>query len=153
MQAAILRIKLGHLDRWNARRKAIATAYAAGLEGTSLVIPAEPSWAEPAWHLYVVRSSARDELQKRLGERGIETAIHYPVPPHLQQAYAHLEWRKGDFPVAERIHREVLSLPIGPHLDDVVLTSGARLLAGAANRSYMHLPPMHLPPDPQSRSV
>ena len=76
-----------------------------------------PSWAEPVWHLFVVRHSARARLQEALAQRSIGTMIHYPIPPHLQPAYAQLGWSRGCFPISERIASEVLSLPMGPHLD------------------------------------
>jgi dTDP-4-amino-4,6-dideoxygalactose transaminase len=116
LQAAALRVKLRHLDTWNARRAKIAARYADELRNCGLVLPAVPEWAEPAWHLYVVRSTQRDELQTRLGKAGIATLIHYPIPPHLQQAYSAAGWRKGHFPIAECMASEVLSLPIGPQL-------------------------------------
>jgi dTDP-4-amino-4,6-dideoxygalactose transaminase len=75
-----------------------------------------PEWATPVWHLFTVRTADRDALQRRLGERGVGTLIHYPIPPHLQAAYADLGRAEGSFPVAEEIHRQVLSLPIGPQL-------------------------------------
>lgn len=118
IQAAVLRVKLAHLDEWNARRGAIATAYLNGLKDTGFVLPHVPEWAEPVWHLFVVRSPEREELQRRLTEAGVGTLIHYPVPPHLQAAYAEMGMGEGSFPIAERIHREVISLPIGPHLDE-----------------------------------
>ena len=116
LQAAILRVKLAHLDEWNARRSAIAAHYQQGLVGCGLTLPYAPDWAEPVWHLYVVQHPQRDALQKKLGESGIGTLIHYPIPPHLQGAYAALGLGKGTFPIAERIHDEVLSLPISPHM-------------------------------------
>jgi dTDP-4-amino-4,6-dideoxygalactose transaminase len=116
MQAAFLRVKLARLDDWNGRRAEIARRYLEELAGTELVLPFVPSWAEPAWHLFVVRSKHRDKLRQRLNASGIETHIHYPVPPHLQKAYAHLDIPEGTLPVTEAIHREVVSLPIGPHL-------------------------------------
>jgi len=116
LHAAQLRVKLRVLDAWNARRKGLADLYAELLSGTDLLLPAVPAWAEPAWHLYVVRSGRRDALQRHLQEAGIGTLIHYPIPPHLQQAYADLGHGKGDFPLAEQIADEVLSLPMGPHL-------------------------------------
>lgn len=116
LQAAFLRTKLSVLDEWNARRKAIANHYLNQLKGVELLLPNVPDWAEPVWHLFVVRSQMRDTLQKRLASVGIGTMIHYPIPPHLQPAYAELGFRAGAFPIAEAIHREVLSLPMGPHL-------------------------------------
>lgn len=116
MQAAVLRVKLGRLDEWNARRRAIAEVYDAALDGCGAVLPHVPEWAEPVWHLYVVRTPRRDELQRSLAEQGIGTLVHYPTPPHLQGAYRSLGMGPGAFPLSEQIHREVLSLPIGPHL-------------------------------------
>lgn len=118
LQAAILREKLKVLDVWNARRKAIAAEYLDKLNGGSLVLPHVPDWADPVWHLFVVRSRQRDELQKKLGEAGVGTMIHYPIPPHLQSAYVELNYKPGDLPIAEAIHQEVLSLPMGPTLSD-----------------------------------
>lgn len=119
VQAAVLRVKLKVLDVWNARRGKIAARYSAALAGKNLILPTVPVWAEPVWHLYVVQSSQRDTLQMTLGEAGIGTLIHYPVPPHLQQAYAEAGYAKGRFPIAERLASQVLSLPIGPQLDDM----------------------------------
>ncbi len=118
MQAAFLRAKLPHLDEENARRRTIAARYTAGLAGMGLVLPAVPEWAEPVWHLYVVRHPDRDALADHLKAQGIATVIHYPVPPHLQPAYASLGLTKGTFPISEQLHRDVLSLPIGPMLSD-----------------------------------
>ena len=117
LQAAVLRVKLRHLDAWNARRGHLADSYLKGLEATDLTLPHVPDWAEPVWHLFVVRSPVRDELQRELKQRGVGTLIHYPIPPHLQKAYAELGFIKGDFPIAEAIHHSVLSLPIGPQLE------------------------------------
>ena len=116
LQAAILRVKLAHLDGWNARRSAIAARYQHGLAGCGLTLPHVPDWAEPVWHLYVVQHPQRDALHKALADLGVGTLIHYPIPPHLQQAYAQAGWAKGKFPLAERMADHVLSLPIGPHL-------------------------------------
>lgn len=116
LQAAILRVKLAHLDAWNARRSNIAARYKQGLAGCGLTLPHVPAWAEPAWHLYVVLNPQRDAFQKSLADVGVGTLIHYPVPPHLQSAYADLGLGKGKFPIAEQIHNEVLSLPISPSM-------------------------------------
>jgi dTDP-4-amino-4,6-dideoxygalactose transaminase len=116
LQAAILRVKLIHLDEWNACRSAIAARYQQGLVGCGLALPHVPDWADPAWHLYVVRDPQRDVLQRQLGEAGISTMIHYPIAPHLQQAYASAGWSVGVFPLAERMADEVLSLPMDPML-------------------------------------
>ena len=116
LQAAILRVKLAYLDEWNDRRRAIAARYQHGQAGCGLTLPHVPDWAEPVWHLYVVQHPQRDALQKKLDESGIGTLIHYPIPPHLQQAYEHSGCEQGAFPLAERMADHVLSLPIGPHL-------------------------------------
>lgn len=115
LQAAILRVKLAHLDDWNARRSAIAARYQQGLADCGLTLPHLPGWAEPAWHLYVVQHPQRDALQQKLGKAGIGTLIHYPIPPHLQQAYTAAGYVKGQFPIAEQTANQLLSLPIGPH--------------------------------------
>lgn len=114
IQAAILRVKLAHLDDWNARRGAIARLYQEGLAATGLTLPHVPEWADPVWHLYVVRHRERDALQHLLAQAGVATMIHYPIPPHLQSAYAPLGFNRGSFPVSEALHEQVLSLPIGP---------------------------------------
>ncbi|AKU23464.1 DegT/DnrJ/EryC1/StrS aminotransferase family protein [Massilia sp. NR 4-1] len=117
MQAAVLNVKLNVLDEGNALRRAQAARYSERLAGIpGLLLPHVPAWAEPVWHLYVVRHAQRDALAQRLAEQGIGTIVHYPIAPHLQQAYAELGYQPGDFPLAEAIHREVLSLPVGPHL-------------------------------------
>jgi dTDP-4-amino-4,6-dideoxygalactose transaminase len=113
LQAAFLRVKLRRLDEWNERRRAVAARYLDRLDG--VVLPAVPDWAEPAWHLFVVRHPRRDQLQERLREAGVDTIIHYPIPPHLTGAYA-AGFAPGDLPVAELLADEVLSLPMGPHL-------------------------------------
>ena len=116
LQAAALRVKLNALSEWNARRTAIANRYHNELVNTGLLLPFVPEWAEPAWHLYVIQHPQRDTLQKQLSEAGIGSLIHYPIPPHLQAAYSELGFGKGDFPLAENIHQNILSLPIGPQL-------------------------------------
>ena len=119
LQAALLSVKLPKLPHDNVRRRAIAAIYdreLAGIDG--LRLPHVPAWAEPVWHLYVVRHAQRDILAKRLADLGVGTIVHYPVPPHLQPAYAELGYKRGDFPIAEAIHNEVLSLPIGPTMSD-----------------------------------
>lgn len=117
LQAAILRVKLAHLDEWNSRRTANADFYKKGLAGSGLTLPCVPDWADPAWHLYVVQHPQRDALHKALIDAGVGTLIHYPIPPHRQQAYAQAGWAAGAFPLAERMAEQVLSLPMGPHLD------------------------------------
>lgn len=118
IQAAILRVKLKYLDEWNLRRSKVAAHYRQCLKNMSLILPHVPEWAEPAWHLYVVRHSRRDDYQEALTKAGVGTLIHYPIPPHLQAAYAAAGWSKGSFSLAEIMANEVLSLPIGPHMSD-----------------------------------
>lgn len=118
LQAALLRVKLHYLDSWNARRAKIASMYLEGLSETNLVLPFVPKEFESCWHLFVIRSNKRDELQNYLRQNGVITMIHYPVPPHLQEAYRDLNIAKGTYPITEAIHREVLSLPIGPHMPE-----------------------------------
>jgi len=117
LQAAFLKVKLATLNEDNAIRASIAKQYSQSLGSIDLLkIPVVEQWADPVWHLYVILCQSRDKLQAYLQEQGIGTMIHYPIPPHLQPAYQHLGWKEGDFPIAERIHREVLSLPMGPHM-------------------------------------
>ena len=116
IQAAVLRPKLRRLDEWNERRRAVATLYLEQLaEVEDLTLPVVADFAEPVWHLFVVRHPQRDALQKRLADTGVDTIIHYPIPPHLSGAYA-AGFEAGSLPVAEQLAAEVLSLPIGPHL-------------------------------------
>ena len=117
LQAAFLRVKLRKLDEWNQRRRALALRYQAGLRNApDLILPTPPAWAEPVWHLFVVRHRDRNSLQQKLTQAGVGTLIHYPVPPHLSGAYAGGKWGRGSFPVAENLANTVLSLAIGPHL-------------------------------------
>ena len=118
LQAAFLRVKLRYLDEWNARRSKIAQSYLDGLRGVpELTLPQVPEWAEPAWHLFVVRHPRRDDLQAALTAASIGTLVHYPIPPHLSGAYGDLGLLAGSLPIAEELARTVLSLPCGPHID------------------------------------
>jgi dTDP-4-amino-4,6-dideoxygalactose transaminase len=139
LQAAFLRVKLKKLDEWNGRRRAVATRYLADLRDLpGLTLPFVPAWAEPIWHLFVVRHPNREGLQQALTEAGIGTLIHYPVPPHLSGAYADGKWAPGAFPVAEALANTVLSLPMGPHLSedraDQVVRKTAEALKNLAGR-------------------
>src|SRR5262249_34008603 len=118
LHAALLSVKLAHLDAVNQRRRDVASRYLAGLQDIGIVLPHVPNWAEPVWHLFVVRHPERDVLAARLRERGILTMVHYPVAPHLQPAYAELNIAEGCLPISEKIHREVLSLPMSPTMHD-----------------------------------
>ena len=115
LQAAVLSVKLKYLDEWNARRAMVANHYMRALSDAPMVLPHVPEWADPSWHLFVVRHPQRDALQGCLAEAGVGSLIHYPIPPHKQAAYADLQFPPGAFPAASRIAEEVLSLPISPH--------------------------------------
>jgi len=118
IQAGILRVKLRHLATWNEQRRECASRYQQllGSLQDGIVLPHAPSWAKAVYHLYVVRVQNRDQLQKHLGDAGIGTGIHYPIPLHLQKAYRNLGYKKGDFPVSEAAAAQALSLPMYPGL-------------------------------------
>jgi dTDP-4-amino-4,6-dideoxygalactose transaminase len=118
IQGAVLGIKLKHMEKWTRERQRIAKRYSELLADTPLQLPAQASFAESVWHLYVVRHPRRDDLKKFLDENGVGCALHYPLPLHLQKCYASLGYKTGDFPVAEKAARECLSLPIYPELTD-----------------------------------
>jgi dTDP-4-amino-4,6-dideoxygalactose transaminase len=118
IQGAALGVKLKHLVGWNRRRRTIAHRYHELLADTPLRLPREADGCESAYHLYVVRHPARDRLREHLAARGVGTALHYPLPVHLQKCYAQLGHKAGAFPVAERAARECLSLPVFPELTD-----------------------------------
>ena len=133
LQAALLGPRLDVLDAWNARRERLARRYHDGLARTGLVLPRAADGNGHTWHQYVVRTPRRQALQDGLAARGVSTMIHYPVPPHLQPAYAELGLARGALPITEAIHDEVLSLPMGPHVTqaeaDYVIESVERVLA------------------------
>ena len=120
IQAAFLSIKLNHLKKWNEQRRERAGVYASLLGDLrdSAVLPVEAPWARAVYHLYVIRVEDRVDLMAKLGAQQIGTGIHYPVPLHLQKAYAHLEYQPGDFPVSERLTSEIVSLPMYPTLTE-----------------------------------
>jgi dTDP-4-amino-4,6-dideoxygalactose transaminase len=118
IQGAVLGVKLKHLPAWQEGRRRAAKRYHELLAGTPLRLPFEPSYAESGWHLYTVRHPRRGELKAHLDAHGIGNAVHYPMPLHLQRAYAHLGHQPGDFPVAEKASREVMSLPMYAELTD-----------------------------------
>jgi dTDP-4-amino-4,6-dideoxygalactose transaminase len=117
-QAAVLSVKLRHLEAWNGARAQKARRYAQLLAGLPCQIPAEFPDSECVWHCYVIETERRDEVRAHLAQAGIETGLHYPLPLHLQKAYASLGYRRGDFPVAERLSERCLSLPLYPELTD-----------------------------------
>jgi dTDP-4-amino-4,6-dideoxygalactose transaminase len=124
IQALVLSHKLPLLDKWNEQRRAAAAFYEDGLAGVGdLRLPPTASGSAPVWHLYVVRTTDPTALELCLRERGIGTGRHYPDPVHLTEAYAQLGYRRGDFPVAEALSRECLSLPIFPGIDEAQLAA------------------------------
>ncbi|MCK4605972.1 MAG: DegT/DnrJ/EryC1/StrS family aminotransferase [candidate division Zixibacteria bacterium] len=118
IQAAVLNVKLKHLDRWNSERRRVAALYNELLSGLSVTLPRSEDEYEQVFHLYVIETERRDELQKYLAACEIPTLIHYPIPVHLQNAFAYLDHREGDFPITEKLAGEVLSLPIYPEMTD-----------------------------------
>jgi dTDP-4-amino-4,6-dideoxygalactose transaminase len=118
IQGGLLHVKLAHLAKWNAERRKRAAEYnrlLSSMEG-SLTLPFEPSWSRAVYHLYVVRNADREGLMEHLKQAGIGTGIHYPIPLHLQKAYAGMNYRKGDFPATEKAAAEIVSLPMFPQL-------------------------------------
>jgi dTDP-4-amino-4,6-dideoxygalactose transaminase len=114
LQAAFLRVKLAVLDRWNLRRQALAREYSAALSASGLRLPVAPGYAQHVWHLYVIRTPHRDRIRDELARQGIELLVHYPTPPYAQGAYADMLSHQAMYPIADRLHREVLSLPLNP---------------------------------------
>lgn len=128
LQAAFLRVKLQQLDRWNLLRQSHAGCYSAALAGSGLRLPDPAANAASVWHLYVVRTARREALQKALQARGVNTLIHYPLPPHLQQAYVELGFKAGSFPLAEKLAGEVLSLPLWPQMSEEICCQVAEII-------------------------
>jgi dTDP-4-amino-4,6-dideoxygalactose transaminase len=129
LQAAVLRVKLRHLDEWNARRRELAHLYIELLSGTDLILPTVPEGSEHVFHQFVIRHPRRDDLREYLKEAGIHTLVHYPVPIHLQPAYADLGYSEGSLPNTELAAREVLSLPLYPEMtEDSVRRVSRRIL-------------------------
>jgi dTDP-4-amino-4,6-dideoxygalactose transaminase len=116
IQAGLLHLKLQHLARWNAQRRERAAEYNRLLESPDVILPFEPQNSRAIYHLYVVRTSDRGGFMEHLKQAGIGTGIHYPIPLHLQKAYAAMNYRKGDFPVTEKVSAEIVSLPMFPQL-------------------------------------
>jgi dTDP-4-amino-4,6-dideoxygalactose transaminase len=134
IHAAVLRVKLRRLDEWNDLRRRHAAAYAEALDGATLELPQSASWAEPVWHLYVVRlhEGSRDALRDALAERGIATSLHYPRPLHLEPVLASLGHAAGDFPVAESWSERLLSLPMFPELEEEEIREVGRAIEASS---------------------
>ena len=133
-QAAVLGIKLKHLDEWNTARNHCAQRYTELLQNSSYKVPANVSDSESVWHCYVIETAERDRIRSGLQDVGIQSGVHYPVPIHLQKAYAHLGCRKGDLPVTEALCEQCLSLPIYPELSKEKISLVASVLLGLENR-------------------
>ncbi|MGO9244645.1 MAG: DegT/DnrJ/EryC1/StrS family aminotransferase [Verrucomicrobiia bacterium] len=131
-QAAVLRVKLKHLDAWNAARAAHARRYTELLAGTSYGLPTVLADSEPVWHCYVIECENRDRVRAALSDAGIDTAVNYPVPLHLQPVYRPLGYHRGNLPVAEQLCGRCLSLPIYPELSPEQINAVARALRAAA---------------------
>ena len=134
LQAAFLRVKLRHLDSWNARRSNIANKYLLSLGIKDLILPFVPDWAAPVWHLFVVRHPQREALQEHLAKCGVQTLIHYPIPPHKSSAFSPnsgSRFTNLSLPIAQKLANENLSLPIGPHLSEASVD-----LIGQAMQSF-----------------
>ena len=116
IQAAVLRVKLARLDRMNERRREIAGIYLNGITNKSIILPLYFHRDGHVWHLFVIRTERRDELHEYLLKRDIQTQVHYPIAPHRQKAYH--EWDHLELPITEKIHREVLSLPMDPLMSE-----------------------------------
>lgn len=126
LQAALLRVKLRKLDKWNNRRRQVARTYSERLRHANLSLPEVPSFADPVWHLYVVRTEQRAQVQSRLRDMGIETMVHYPIPPHRQACYAESNW--GALPISEMLAEQVLSLPVYPSMNEEAVDFVVRAL-------------------------
>ncbi len=133
IQAAVLRVKLKHLDTWTNKRREIATLYQQLLFNSNVQLPCERKWAKHVYHLFVIRINKRDALKDYLQERGVGTQIHYPIPIHLQEAYKKLGYKAGDFPISERNAGEILSLPIYPELTTEEIEAVAGLITEFQN--------------------
>ena len=135
-QAAVLAIKLKRLDAWNAARTDRAAYYTELLANSSYKLPTHFSDSECVWHCYVIETPERDRLRSVLQDAGIETAVHYPVPVHLQKAYAHLGYKPGNLPVTERLCQHCLSLPIYPELSKEKIFTVASILLGLRDKGH-----------------
>ncbi|WP_343639654.1 DegT/DnrJ/EryC1/StrS family aminotransferase [Chryseobacterium sp.] len=127
IQAAVLDIKLKYIDEENDVRRKIARQYISGISNSNIILPENPeNENEHVWHIFLIRTEKRDELQAYLTENGVQTLIHYPIPPHKQEAYKH--WNSQSFPISEKIHQEVLSLPISPVMENEEIAKVIELL-------------------------
>jgi dTDP-4-amino-4,6-dideoxygalactose transaminase len=133
LQGGILAVKLKYLDRWNAQRREAALHYASALAGTQITLPTEMPYGKHVYHLFVVQSDDREALRRQLSEAGIESGLHYPIPLHMQEAYRHLGYNEGDFPVSEKVKDRILSLPMYPGLEIAAIQQVAAELQEICN--------------------
>ena len=131
IQAAVLDVKLKYLDEDNAKRKAVAKKYIDGIKNPHIILPEVKDWNSHVFHIFPIRTKYRDKLQKYLEENGVQTNIHYPIPPHKQEAYK--GWNNLSFPITEKIHSEELSLPISPVMEEMEIEEIIRLVNGFKN--------------------
>ena len=130
LQAAFLRVKLKHLDEMNIKKSYIAKRYISEISNKIIILPEVLPYCEPVWHQFVVRTNKRDNLKRFLNENGIDTLIHYPIPPHLQEAYRHLRITEGRLPISERLSKSVLSLPISWTMESESISAIVKLING-----------------------
>jgi dTDP-4-amino-4,6-dideoxygalactose transaminase len=128
IQATILRVKLKYLDRWNNKRREIASQYRELLAEAQVILPEEMNYGKHIYHLFVIRSKNRDQLREHLKKKNIITLVHYPIPIHLQEAYKDLNLIRGSFPVAEDLANQILSLPMYPELSITEIKAVAKLI-------------------------
>jgi len=128
LQAAVLRVKLRYLDRWNEQRRAAAAYYLSHIRNAGVSLPHVPEFAQPVWHLFVIRCAERDALRRALALAAVDTGVHYPLAPHLQPAYESLRMPAGSLTVSEALHAQVLSLPVGPAITPAQLSRVADIV-------------------------
>jgi dTDP-4-amino-4,6-dideoxygalactose transaminase len=153
LQAAVLRVKLKYLDKWNAARRQHAARYRLLLEKSQMVTPKEAPYAESVWHLYVVRVSHRDMFKEYLLSRGINCGIHYPLPVHLQPAYHDLGYKQGDFPVTEDYAQKIISLPMYGELTPELIARVAEAACECADRNRSSVVWTKAPEPPRATTI
>lgn len=134
-QGAVLNVKLKHLDGWTAKRKHFAELYRRILSGSRVQVPVDHDWQDCVYHLFVAYIDGRDAVRAELAERGVQTAVHYPIPVHRQEAYAHLHYKSGSLPECERACERVLSMPLFPEMTEDQVTYAAESLVAVTNRT------------------
>ncbi|MBI4225669.1 DegT/DnrJ/EryC1/StrS family aminotransferase [Candidatus Roizmanbacteria bacterium] len=133
IQAAILDVKLKHLNQWNKRRQEIAKTYQTLIKNPNITMQQQPVWAESVYHLFVITVNQRERFIKHLKKNGVESMIHYPIPCHLQKAYRHLEYKRGDFPLVEEYAKHCVSIPLNPEMTNQDVNRICRIINKYAN--------------------